>query len=510
MSLRASASTAGIAERVNGIPAVILQRLMRAIVAGAVVLASAPLMASPESAQETDSRRTISALLDRATEARLAGNHRDALAAYQQAAAALNDDPAAQDALGLLVRADLQRDIARMMSSTGSGDPCAALSAGSAYLELAGEKAAEPGTGDMLDTVKQQIEADRRRTGCTPSAPSVDNGRADATLVGHYYLSGVMETGSELRLKADGRFDWYISYGAVDQVNRGRWARVGQTVTLAADIPPSDTPIVRADQSMPWSEEAERRFRTAEWSRQAQLIMERCPWGLGIAAASSPYLQVDRPPASPAELEKAAKATRTARTARDAASLAVAKAASPDASDADRAAADAAMSHWASASHAMQEAHRAAGQTPPDIGSPAVPPACQYPAQDDRAGVPPEQWRRGVAVLIGDPVRELRLSHVGVTFVFSDGHRVSAETSRGGWAFAPLRKGTTVNELILALPGSDSSPATLPISPLAQGVQAVVVDAQQLAGPSLMPMRLRVEGRDLIPQGMPGGRYSRD
>lgn len=55
-----------------------------------------------------------------------------------------------------------------------------------------------------------------------------------ATHVGHYYLQGVMETGSELLLEADGRFQWYLSVGALDLFAAGTWAESNNGIILTA------------------------------------------------------------------------------------------------------------------------------------------------------------------------------------------------------------------------------------------------------------------------------------
>ncbi|MDN2700861.1 hypothetical protein O0881_02500 [Janthinobacterium sp. SUN100] len=57
---------------------------------------------------------------------------------------------------------------------------------------------------------------------------------APATLPGHYYLQGVMETGSELLLKKDGTFEWMLSYGNTDEQASGEWRVAGDLVTLEA------------------------------------------------------------------------------------------------------------------------------------------------------------------------------------------------------------------------------------------------------------------------------------
>lgn len=73
-------------------------------------------------------------------------------------------------------------------------------------------------------------------------APSVALARpapADPAWVGHYYLQGVMETGSELLLRPDGTFEWMLAYGALDQYAQGRWESDGTAVTLRPTQPDS-------------------------------------------------------------------------------------------------------------------------------------------------------------------------------------------------------------------------------------------------------------------------------
>ena len=65
--------------------------------------------------------------------------------------------------------------------------------------------------------------SEARAAACAPGDPS---------LAGHYYLRGVMEVGSELLLRADGRFEYMLAYGALDELASGCWTRNGATVTL--------------------------------------------------------------------------------------------------------------------------------------------------------------------------------------------------------------------------------------------------------------------------------------
>ncbi len=57
---------------------------------------------------------------------------------------------------------------------------------------------------------------------------------ADPSLAGHYFLRGVMEVGSELLLRPDGRFEYMLAYGALDELASGCWTRKNGVVTLHA------------------------------------------------------------------------------------------------------------------------------------------------------------------------------------------------------------------------------------------------------------------------------------
>lgn len=68
--------------------------------------------------------------------------------------------------------------------------------------------------------------------GWTSTASASECQHGDASLAGHYFLRGMMEVGSELRLQANGKFDYMPAYGALDELASGCWSRKGQTVTL--------------------------------------------------------------------------------------------------------------------------------------------------------------------------------------------------------------------------------------------------------------------------------------
>lgn len=58
--------------------------------------------------------------------------------------------------------------------------------------------------------------------------------QADSAWAGHYYLNGVMEVGSELLLKPDGTFKWYLAVGSLDQYAEGAWWKNGACIGLKA------------------------------------------------------------------------------------------------------------------------------------------------------------------------------------------------------------------------------------------------------------------------------------
>ncbi|MFM2371666.1 MAG: hypothetical protein RIS85_1388, partial [Pseudomonadota bacterium] len=152
----------------------------------------------------------------------------------------------------------------------------------------------------------------------SPLPAQARNQVPDPALEGHYYLSGVMETGSELLLKTDGRFEWFISYGAVDQFAQGRWFRDGDTVTLIADVPSATAPLFRLDERTGWNEAAEERFRERQYSQQVEAVMQVCPWATTSVASSPPMLIDEQVTPGATERAKAAEAKANAIRARDA------------------------------------------------------------------------------------------------------------------------------------------------------------------------------------------------
>lgn len=118
----------------------------------------------------------------------------------------------------------------------------------------------------LMLLVAMPVQAGKARKAEAPAAA------VEQKLVGHYYLEGIMETGSELRLDANGRFQWYFTYGTLDLAADGNWAYENDKVVLLPEhfqFPPQYTETefkrmqLRVDgadlvPAWPWEEGAER------------------------------------------------------------------------------------------------------------------------------------------------------------------------------------------------------------------------------------------------------------
>lgn len=64
-------------------------------------------------------------------------------------------------------------------------------------------------------------------------------------MIGEYYLTGVREVGSGLKLNADATFEFFFSYGAMDRLGHGTWKQQGNQLVLASrPRPPKDFALI--------------------------------------------------------------------------------------------------------------------------------------------------------------------------------------------------------------------------------------------------------------------------
>ena len=340
-------------------------------------------------------------------------------------------------------------------------------------------------------------------------ALQIPAGAVDTGLVGHYYLAGLRETGSELLLKPDGRFEWMLSYGAVDQFAEGRWTRVGDSVTLLSDMPDKSAPLFTADSQQEWNATAEQHMRNAAYRARQLQVEQQCPLLQVTSVAASPAMLTmdDKPdPQAQARAERARDHAELARAELEQASAA-AFATTLD-REAKMAGAMAAMQRWDEARAEMRQLYDAAREPAPDLAEPVLPAPCQLPPEPPQAMEDqPGTWQRGLAVVVGNPAQGLRLSGVQVTFHYDDGHSEQTTTDTGGWALAPQRASAAVTSLKLELASLDRPATILPIKPLEQGIQPVMIDTRMIAGVPFERMDLRIEGADLVAGTLNGARY---
>ncbi len=351
-----------------------------------------------------------------------------------------------------------------------------------------------------------------------------------AEVDGHYYLQGVMEVGSELRLHDDGRFEWFLAYGAVDQLADGRWAREGDRVVLTATRPAQTGPMLRVDAVFPWDETTETRLRDMEADREGALAQERCPFLAAADAVSAPPMAGGVEVAQ-AERERLAHESlapvETARTVFEAAAEAAMAARAyvetvmgderlQQDARAQMALAGAAMEAYRANLALARDAHDAAGLPMPVLAEPRIPQACGMPSAPDRVAAADARPGQGLGVIVGDPASGLRFSGIEAVFEFSDGHRESRTTNRGGWALLRPRANARLQRVILRHEGEQAAATfeeSFAADPGKGDVIAIAFDSARLSPPAFERMTLRIDGEALIPTWPDGderGRYVRE
>lgn len=345
------------------------------------------------------------------------------------------------------------------------------------------------------------------------SAPTPTNAQMSESgmeIIGHYYLQGVMETGSELMLMPDGRFQWYISYGAVDQNAEGTWSRSGNIVTLTAKGADRSKPLFRLDEQMDWDASMERQLLERERDARVAEVEKACPLLEGAAMASSPMMLPDGAADKAALKAKADAATiaeQRARTAGEAAAAdAIAKLADPG-SEERLEAARKARDDWYSARYDLENAYSLAGLSPPARTEIRLPALCTYPPDVRVDSDHPDLWKGGIVIGIADPEMGVAPKGVNVTLIWADGHKMTAKTASRGWAVFPKRAGVKANHVAIDPSFAPWGRAEFDFPALEKGLQAFVMDARQVTAAPFETMALRVEGKDLVPENLGRGRY---
>ncbi len=336
---------------------------------------------------------------------------------------------------------------------------------------------------------------------------------ADPALAGHYYLSGVHEVGSELLLRADGTFAWYMSYGAVDQQADGVWSRQGKAVVLRARLPDRSQPLYALLGTEGWSERAERALREQRFEADVAAVQDRCPilGAVVTAPVMAPPLPGEEPDSLAALQDKAATALAALTAARAAAEQAAAAAmATPAPAPGTVAAAQQALGDWELARQTARNAARAADLPDPDMAEPVLPPACTMPKEPGLAEAQDAKtWIGGLAVRVVDADQQMGARHVAVRLHFADGHEEQLETADHGLAIRPGPASGPVVSVHLSAPFAPGRDQTVAVPPVSAGVIAIGIDAKQLTPPPFERLDLVIDGTGLLPEAFGQGRYER-
>jgi hypothetical protein len=330
-------------------------------------------------------------------------------------------------------------------------------------------------------------------------------------VVGHYYLGGVRETGSELLISADGRYQWYISYGAVDQSSDGKWSRSKDQVVLTPDPPRQSGPPVKLGAVGPWDEAAERNYRAVLEDEAIAAMVKRCPLRGYVSAPSTWTSPLNEKTNWAAVAEQAVIDAKVVKVSTDAALARWASLteATPEWETALATAAKA-IGDYEHAQDIARYAYAQANMAPPSF------PAIVYPARCDQpAGIAdperlPGKWHPHIAVLARDPIAGMHFVGSKFTLIFSDGEHVDTVTGSGGWAFVPMREGQKVSAIVVAGEDAPMKGTSVPVMMSGAGVLTVEVNSAAFAKPAFETLTLIVNDRgDLVPQGWSQGHYSK-
>jgi hypothetical protein len=339
----------------------------------------------------------------------------------------------------------------------------------------------------------------------TAPAHAEPTAKADPALVGHYYISGIRETGSELLLRADGGFDWFMSYGAVDQFASGRWRREGTTIILESEKPDPASLQPVENRRAEWSESAETYLREDINARRTAEAQRRCPFleDVGYAATAS-TVRID---------EETEKLPLLPKAEVDAALIAANRAMAESAAKPDDAqlvdAARAARLQWEDKSWAYLHRLRENGMEQEVLPKPVVPKSCGYDLMLTEDTADPAKWLRGIAVVVQDPNEGQSFGGFAVSATYSDGHVESAKARVADGAFLPRRPGASVVEIGLTAKWLPDGAKTLSVAPLAEGVLFLAINSRALRGPAFDRMRLEISDDGLRNAEWGKGLYQR-
>jgi hypothetical protein len=338
----------------------------------------------------------------------------------------------------------------------------------------------------------------------------------DKLLVGHYYLSGVMETGSELLLKSDGTYQWMLVAGSMDLFSEGSWRtetapNEKQQVVLTAKVADTNTPLVTVGAVEPWNEVAEENAQEDAMTDRNNAVPLRCKF---LADLGEPFVDWSLSPpyqdVSPKLIEQARIAAKEAEKARIEYETAAADAMKGDAKNAAlHNSARTARLAWRLAYNKHAQANSDAKLPFERRVEPLLPKQCEMEEIPVRPNeIDKLKWIGGIAVRLQNTEYGSYYNNVEVGFGLESGKTIKRMTRSGGIAWIPRSNDDRVTSIIIA-GKSEINPKIykLPISAIAQGY--IPIEINLATEQPFSKMQLVVSGRDLI--GFDGrGRYSRN
>jgi len=330
-----------------------------------------------------------------------------------------------------------------------------------------------------------------------------------SALVGHYYLMGVMETGSELLLRPDGLFDWSLSYGTVDQDAQGAWHVEHDEVVLVTSAPSGRKPLFSYLSTGPWTAEAGQERRKRERSTIETAVRARCPiFPAPEVMVTSEDIGV---PPLPVRRARAVTALRAAIVARSTVETLAARAmAEPAAPGTERPGTERvrqAMSNWLTMREAALQAANAAGLANPALADPILPELCTV-RPDERVGTTPASASPGLGIQILDPESETPVRGIAVALKFADGTEQQLVTDRNGLALISGNAPANAVSATIRAKAKESA-VTVSFTPVRSGIIRVGMEVRQLAARPFDTLRLRMVGSTLVPDSFAKGRYER-
>ena len=146
----------------------------------------------------------------------------------------------------------INRGIADAMGQGEFGDPCKPLARANenmVALTIRAETERRHPFERVLSLASRQIQQSIVGFECSHKIAKTP----DPKIAGIYYLRGVMETASGLKLDENGRYEWYLAVGSLDLVSKGVWHRQGDHIQLISDQENKDPEIVTATTKTPFA-----------------------------------------------------------------------------------------------------------------------------------------------------------------------------------------------------------------------------------------------------------------